>query len=1097
MNVSKYGDWGDEEHHRVYRTHVASSVVGWVVGRRHAPEAPQATKTFTSLDVRLEGMLWKEGSWRKNWKQRFFVLRRDAFRLSYYDAPRSLKLLGEVVLFDASRGGEIKVAIIEPATGQGGGFAVRCAATGRELRLRADSSADRDRWLRAIRLAIDHALKECLRSAESPISRPTAFSSEEEEAVGVHVTLHLTRAPSSGGDDDEKTPPASLIECGSKRWREVARTEVVKAGDSGAFACETGQQRGLDVVRQFSVLLPPPGAWGGGAALIAVYRRVGEGDALRRHARAMIAELSKEKVSRVATDAARQAVVDLGLVAEPKFHRLYRRRRRRRRSRSLDDEEDAKEEEPVATTFGRVLLVGVEAFDGDSSSSSSSSKKKEGWYARQHYQLRSRLGRARYGHVVASEGLRAPTAALPAALVGLVVDERTERAASLADEARRAAERNRTLAAELRRKAREAALVVGEKTRERVDAQNVVAAARAARHVDGVIDQVLPVSGKEVALARRLKTAKLDEEAAIDRLGELDAGASAVETLSAELEAMTAGIESYAGSTLDDVYARARDVLASDDEFASVALSNVHVADARPAILKRSTAKKDRDLQFAPTNLNWHRLAARRSRREKPPRRRATSISFGEACSETSWTGLDPRHTTSTADPPSSSDDEDEEVVVHSTLTFGVTAAHAKGLGFKDGGLSRLVAKLSDAKSSSNDGSEEDLSRLLSTIPGEERRRRVARCLSLQLFGGLDAATVSAVERKARAATPESGSALAAFSRRAILAERVDVVVAQALALAGAHVEAVLGRRDPDVFARAFAFTSAGPGRLLLGVECLLSTLNDELGMLEDLVVAADWLSTLRFRFLEASDDQQRWRVRRADSSGALVVDLRVDDPRVVAEIRRASAAGLPNQNEEDVIGATRIEAVLFSQGINEWQTVANNLGTARLQAEVNAAGRDALSRHVDWAHRVSAELALGDLPRASRSDRAAKHWRALLASVYDAVRDTSTPKNVHLLLATSDLCRALVGSHCICCKSGKDRSAMAVTLEQTRTLASVFGVFDERHVCLLLRRHGVRRVNVLANTGQDKYAFNAMQVQSLPRCYRPPAGTYSGSTAT
>ena len=56
------------------------------------------SKTFTTLDVRLDGVLLKQGSWRKNWKERFFVLRRDAVRLAYYDGPKTLKLLGEVVL---------------------------------------------------------------------------------------------------------------------------------------------------------------------------------------------------------------------------------------------------------------------------------------------------------------------------------------------------------------------------------------------------------------------------------------------------------------------------------------------------------------------------------------------------------------------------------------------------------------------------------------------------------------------------------------------------------------------------------------------------------------------------------------------------------------------------------------------------------------------------------------------------------------------------------------------------------------------------------------------------------------------------------------
>ena len=103
----------------------------------------------------------------------------------------------------------------------------------------------------------------------------------------------------------------------------------------------------------------------------------------------------------------------------------------------------------------------------------------------------------------------------------------------------------------------------------------------------------------------------------------------------------------------------------------------------------------------------------------------------------------------------------------------------------------------------------------------------------------------------------------------------------------------------------------------------------------------------------------------------------------------------------------------------------------------------------------------------------------------------------MHVLLHSSDLLRDLAGSHAICCKSGKDRTAMAVTLEQTRALSRDLRVFDERMLCKLLRAHGVRRRNLLLNTGQDKYAFNAVQVKSLPVCYRPPAGTYTGNALT
>ena len=70
----------------------------------------------------------------------------------------------------------------------------------------------------------------------------------------------------------------------------------------------------------------------------------------------------------------------------------------------------------------------------------------------------------------------------------------------------------------------------------------------------------------------------------------------------------------------------------------------------------------------------------------------------------------------------------------------------------------------------------------------------------------------------------------------------------------------------------------------------------------------------------------------------------------------------------------------------------------------------------------------------------------------------------------------------------------MGTTLEQGKMLVDKFQVVDGVEAINLMRKRGVRRMNVNANTGQTKYAFNGFQHRLLPPCYRPPTGTYSGS---
>ena len=126
----------------------------------------------------------------------------------------------------------------------------------------------------------------------------------------------------------------------------------------------------------------------------------------------------------------------------------------------------------------------------------------------------------------------------------------------------------------------------------------------------------------------------------------------------------------------------------------------------------------------------------------------------------------------------------------------------------------------------------------------------------------------------------------------------------------------------------------------------------------------------------------------------------------------------------------------------------------------------------------------------------------SLFEEASDAVEvaaNKPTDKHVHVLLKTNHLCRALGGIMGVFCKSGKDRTAMGVTLDMTHSLIedSDVQVSQGMNICQLLRQYGVRRMTVYANTGQSLYAFGQLDRMTLPACFNPPTSICSGAVNT
>ena len=221
--------------------------------------------------------------------------------------------------------------------------------------------------------------------------------------------------------------------------------------------------------------------------------------------------------------------------------------------------------------------------------------------------------------------------------------------------------------------------------------------------------------------------------------------------------------------------------------------------------------------------------------------------------------------------------------------------------------------------------------------------------------------------------------------------------------------------------------------------------------------------------------------IQIAEENGRIVVSLlAVYDPGLVT---------LPASIQEG--GLIDVVPVLFTQGINEMQTVSNLMRKAGIQQDINEVSLKRLQRYVRKYLSVRSGWPNYDWG-ASVED-----IYALLSSVSRTVSLGKTSKSTGLLQKAADLVRLLGGGRVTCCKSAKDRTSMSSTLENARILSTVAHVSDTRASASLMRYYGVRRTNAMLNSGSGSYAFNFVQRAFLPRAYKPPKGSTASSVVT
>jgi len=163
--------------------------------------------------------------------------------------------------------------------------------------------------------------------------------------------------------------------------------------------------------------------------------------------------------------------------------------------------------------------------------------------------------------------------------------------------------------------------------------------------------------------------------------------------------------------------------------------------------------------------------------------------------------------------------------------------------------------------------------------------------------------------------------------------------------------------------------------------------------------------------------------------------------------------------------------------------------GGAEFQFNVNRYGLSFFEAYLERAAAVCS----------NSTDPALDGARAAVAALGAAVAAQDlTAKNTAVLTSAEAACEALGGGRVTFCKSGKDRTAMALTLEQTQLLGAhnfgggqkLFEDSGERMRLTNLLRVGTRLSIAQKNIGKPKYSFNALQRRFMPKEYQAPVET-------
>ncbi|RUS89174.1 hypothetical protein EGW08_003053 [Elysia chlorotica] len=275
---------------------------------------------------------------------------------------------------------------------------------------------------------------------------------------------------------------------------------------------------------------------------------------------------------------------------------------------------------------------------------------------------------------------------------------------------------------------------------------------------------------------------------------------------------------------------------------------------------------------------------------------------------------------------------------------------------------------------------------------------------------------------------------------------------------------------------------------LLFQVEGLLSCYGSEQTMIEDTIIAVEDLNHVTLRLVaETEEEKTNCSAAPKANLGEFVIegahpDINRHNIIIDMPVQAEVFALLPRELQEG--RQIRVVPILFNVGISEKATLAEKLGTTGLQDKLNV---DSFAKIHEYYAQYCKHFE-DPLDPSGGVNSLAHRMKILQNNVM-----TRKSKNVEVLHVASEVTRAMRGLRAIMCKSGKDRTSMAVTLEMVHILQRNHNLASHVFIQSLdcLRSVGCRRENTLKNTGMKKYAFSTLQMLYIPKLYRAPSGTY------